>query len=132
MAVFFVVARFLVDLRAVVRLIVRFLVDFFATFRLVVRFLVDLLATFRLVVRFLVDLLAAFLFVVRFLVDLLAVFRVAVLRPPDADFDVDLLATISTGSCFWSRVLSCLGSFRSGTRTSETTCRWTSDLIGNK
>ena len=99
---------------AVVRLVV---------VRLVVRFLVDLLATFRLVVRFLVDLLATFRLVVRFLVDLRAVFRFAVLRPLDADFDVDLLTTISTGSCFWSRVLSCLRPFHSGTRSSETTCR---------
>ncbi len=102
---------------------VRFLVDLRAVFRLVVRFLVDLRATFRLVVRFLVDLRAVFRLVVRFLVDLRAVFRFAVLRPLEADFDVDLLTTISTGSCFWSRVLSCLRPFHSGTRSSETTCR---------
>ena len=126
LAVFVLVERFLVDLRAVFRCVVRFLVDFFATFRLVVRFLVDLRAVFRLVVRVLVDLRA----VVRFLVDLRAVFRVAVLRPLDADFDVDLLATISTGSYFWSRVLSCFRPFHSGTRSSETTCRWTSEFIG--
>ena len=102
---------------------VRFFVDLRAVFLLVVRFLVDLLAVFRLVVRFLVDLRAVFRLVVRFLVDLRAVFRFVVLRPLEADFDVDFLATISTGSCFWSRVLSCLRLFHSGTRSSETTCR---------
>ena len=107
-------------------MVVRFLVDLRTVFRFVVRFLVDL----RVVVRFLVDLRAVFRFVVRFLVDLLAVFRFVVLRPLDADFDVDLLATISTGSCFWSRVLSCSRPFHSGTRSSETTCRWTSEFIG--